>query len=110
MRKLKWLLVLAPLALAGCHLRHTVRADTACGLGIRYDKATSVAPVKTADGLAQPNVHNVLKIPDIPATAQAAAANRRSARACLDEPPKFIEDKGKPAAAPAGPRPPPSTN
>jgi hypothetical protein len=81
-----------------------VAAGTALGLGgcrsfrenchapQEYQKATSVAPLKSPEGLAAPSTKGALKIPDVAATARA----RSKGDPCLDEPPSFYPDRPKP--------------
>jgi hypothetical protein len=100
MRSLTKLLLLAALALlSGCHLRHTVRSDTACGLTIPYDKATSVAPLQAPEGLPPANTHNTLKVPEIPPNVVRTDPPRKT-KTCLDLPPKFFADRPKPPPVP----------
>jgi uncharacterized lipoprotein len=112
MRALTTILLLsAATSLAGCHLRHTVRPDTSCGLGIPYDRATAVPPIKAPDGLAQPGTRNLLKVPDIAVVpGQVAADAKRGVHTCLDEPPKFYADKRKPPPPPPAPQHAPPSN
>lgn len=105
------LLVGTAMGLAGCHLRHTVRPDTSCGLGIPYDKAIAVPSIKAPEGLAQPSTRNNLKVPDIAAVpGQSAAQSQRGIHTCLDEPPKYYGDKVVKPAPPAPTHAPPSND
>jgi len=86
-------LVLASVAtLAGCHLRHTARPETSCGVLVPYENATSVPALHAAEGMAEANTHNSLKVPALPESAVPATPPRRS-RICLDQPPRFYADK-----------------
>jgi hypothetical protein len=99
-------LIALPAVLAGCH-RHRVR-DELCPVGQPYLRAQSVPPLKTSDGLAAPNTHNALKIPEVTAPARA----RRVLEGCLDEAPSFFPGRPKPgqtaAASPGTASPPPA--
>ena len=91
------LLVLA--ALSGCR---SGREDS-CNGPKPYQSAGSVPPLVAPAGVAAPNTRNALKIPE-PSGAAPAPRNR-----CLEQPPRFYDDSGKPAAAPkaAAPKSPP---
>ena len=78
-------------ALGGCH--HGLRAAP-CTAGEPYTRAQSAPPVRTAEGLAAPNTHNALKIPE----TTAPVRQRSSADGCLDQPPSFYPGRPKPGA------------
>ena len=107
------LTVLVPivLVLAGLSGCRSWREDP-CSGSKPYQAAGSVPPLIAPEGVAAPNTRNALKIPE-PSGVAPAAKNR-----CLEQPPRFYDDSGKPAAAtpkapppkaPATDAPPPTT-
>ncbi|MDM4768786.1 hypothetical protein [Solimonas sp. SE-A11] len=73
-------LVLATALLAGCASRNPCVGDN------EYQKATSLPPLTTVDGLKVPESASALRIPPAPAAAQPAAEG-----ACLQTPPPMPE-------------------
>ncbi len=89
------LTILVPiiLALAGLSGCRSWREDS-CNGPKPYQSAGSVPPLAAPAGVTAPNTRNALKIPE-PSGAAPAAKNR-----CLEQPPRFYDDSGKPATAP----------
>jgi hypothetical protein len=79
--------------LASCHFGRASR-DQLCNVGPRYERAQSVPPLRTADGLSAANSKNALKIPDVPTTLKL----RTKREGCLDEPPSFFPGRPKPGS------------
>ena len=69
-------LVLATVLLAGCASRN------ACVSDAEYQKATSLPPLTTVDGLKVPESASALRIPPVPAASQPAPEG-----SCLQTPP-----------------------
>ena len=94
MRLIKTISALAALAaLAACH--GNTMADDSCAPGQPYLTATSVAPIKPAEGLPAANTKNALKIPDMTAEPKPGG----SKATCLDAPPSFVPDRPRPGSS-----------
>jgi hypothetical protein len=78
-------------ALAGCHFfhRHSL-SNNSCNEVQPYAAAHSIPPLKIPVGLAAPDTHAALRIPDL---NQPAPPPRPLTDPCLDSPPKFVVPK-----------------
>jgi hypothetical protein len=94
-------IALCLVALAGCQhspafLRTHQATAAPCVDHPVYLAATTVASLRTPEGLVPPNTKNSLKIGEASAPAQA----RTTKQGCLDKPPTFFGEQAKPPVGP----------
>jgi hypothetical protein len=101
LKGLRNVVVLAAVAMAfsGCISLRALKPNSCVNETDKYNKETSIPPLRVPEGLDAPDTKSSLQIPVL---NEPPPPPRGKKDPCLDEPPKFVEPKpSRPTAVPA---------